>query len=138
MDIITENKLLRRNFVLQEENDKLIEKIEMLESKLASRGQILSEMAYTASDLMASWERHKMFDHDMAEHTRGQLYAYETMFSRMQKLSKRDPDILQIISNPVAQYESWRDYVHGELASMNEKHQTEQEKKRKQRNDLAT
>lgn len=138
MDIITENELLRRNFMLREENDKLIEQVKRMESKLASRGQILDEIACSATDVMSSWERHKMFDHDMAEHTRGQLYTYETIFSRIQQLSKRDPDILQIISEPVARYESWRDYVRGVVLSMNEKHQAKQEKKRKARNAPAT
>lgn len=130
MDIIEENKLLRQNYALRQENDWLKENLEKWRSVANSRHQIIEELAYAASDMMSSWEQYKLYDHDMPEHVRGQLYAFESMFRRMKLVSDRDPDILQIISEPVARYESFRDYVQSVILSMTDEQRIKKEKKK--------
>lgn len=130
MDIIEENKLLRENYALRQQNDRLKEDLDQWRNLAGSRRQILDEIAVSASEYLSSFERQKLFGHPMAEHVQGQLYAYETIFTRMRQLSKHDPDLLQIISDPLQRVESWTEYVQEEVRRMNEEHQAKSAKKK--------
>lgn len=131
MDIITENKLLRENYALRQENDQLKESLERSQHIAASRRQILSEIAVNASSFLSSVQREKLFDHATSEHVRGQIRAYDYIFTRMQQLASDDPDLLQIIADPVARVESWTEYVRGEVRRMNDEHWAKIKKRKK-------
>lgn len=133
MDIITENKLLRENYALRQENDRLKERLDRSQHKAASRHQILHEIAVNASSFLSSVQRQKLFDHAMSEHLRGQIHAYDYIFTRMQQLASNDPDLLQIIADPVARVESWTEHIRGEVRRMNDEHWAKVEKRKKAR-----
>lgn len=122
MDIITENKLLRENYALRQENDKLIERLKDIEHRAAGRSIAIAQIMGQASIIVAKWRYQPLHTDHRSDFYRGETSVLGWVFDRLRGISESDSDIAQIIKPAMEEYDRYAEYSRQLHAEANEQH----------------